>query len=43
MVTESKHPHIQQVVKPRTYTADYGYISQNPVNGQTVIKSMYRK
>ena len=42
MVSESRYPHIQQVVYPRTNTADYGYISQNPINGQTVIKSMYK-
>ena len=42
MVSESRYPHIQQIVYPRTYTSDYGYISQNPANGQTVIKSMYK-
>ena len=42
MVSKSRYPHIQQVVYPRTNTADYGYISQNPINGQTVIKSMYK-
>ncbi|MBQ8870337.1 MAG: hypothetical protein IJ019_03060 [Alphaproteobacteria bacterium] len=43
MVSESKYPHIQQVVYPRKPSSDHGYISQNPVNGQTVIKSMYKK
>ena len=41
-VSESKYPHIQQIGRPRTYTEDVGYISQNPANGQTVIKSMYK-
>jgi len=42
-VTESRYPHIQQVVKPKENVSDVGYVSQNPNNRQTVIKSVYKK
>ena len=42
-VTTSRYPHIQQVIKPQENTSGVGYIAQNPNNGQTVIKSVYRK
>lgn len=42
-VTESRYPHIQQIIKPKENVSDVGYIAQNPSNGQTVIKSVYRK
>lgn len=42
-VTESQYPHIQQVVRPREKTSEVGYISQNPANRKTVIKSVYKK
>jgi len=42
-VTESQYPHIQQVVRPRDNVTEHGFVSQNPANGKTVIKSVYRK
>jgi len=42
-VTESRYPHIQQIIQPKKNVSDVGYVAQNPNNGQTVIKSVYRK
>ena len=42
-VRPSQHEHIQEVRIPRNTVADYGYISQNPATGQTVIKSIFRR
>ena len=42
-VTESRYPHIQQIVQPKRNISDVGYVAQNPNNGQTVIKSVYKK
>lgn len=42
-VTESKYPHIQQVIKPKEKVSEVGYVSQNPSNRQTIIKSVYKK
>ena len=42
-VTESRYPHIQQIIKPKENVSDVGYVAQNPSNGQTVIKSVYKK
>lgn len=42
-ISESNHPHIQEISRPKTRIKDVGYISQNPSNGQTVVKSIYRK
>ena len=42
-VAESRYPHIQQVIKPKENVSDVGFVVQNPNNGQTVIKSVYKK
>lgn len=42
-VGESNYPHIQKILRPREGISEVGYISKNPSNGQTVIKSMYKK
>ncbi|HCU58617.1 MAG TPA: hypothetical protein DIC64_01410, partial [Alphaproteobacteria bacterium] len=42
-VAESRYPHIQQVIKPKENVSDVGFVAQNPNNGQTVIKSVYKK
>ena len=42
-VSESNYHHIQQVSKPGEGLSDVGYISANPANNQTVIKSVYKK
>ena len=42
-VGNSRFEHIQEIINSRTYTDDIGYISQNPSNGETVIKTMFRK
>lgn len=41
-VGPSRYSHIQQVMRPREAVDEYGYISQNPANGQTVIKTMLK-
>lgn len=43
IVSESLYPHVQQVCIPKKQMSDVGYVSQNPANGQTVIKSIYKK
>ena len=42
-VTESRYPHIQQIIQPKNNVSNVGYVAQNPNNGQTVIKSVYKK
>ena len=42
-VTESRYGHIQQLIQPKENVSDVGYVAQNPNNGQTVIKSVYKK
>lgn len=42
-VGKSNFPHIQEVLRQREGISEVGYISKNPRNGQTVIKSMYKK
>lgn len=41
-VTESQYPHIQQITNPRKTVNETGFVSQNPANGQTVIKTMFK-
>ena len=41
VVSEGRFSHIQQIGRPRR-TDEVGYISQNPSNSQTVVKSMYK-
>ena len=43
MVGNSRYEHIQEIKKPIGKKSEYGYISQNPKTGQTVIKSIYKK
>lgn len=43
IVSQSKHKHIQEIKHPRGNVSDVGYISMNPANGKTVIKSIYKK
>lgn len=42
VVSQSKYPHIQEVRNPRGDISDVGYISSDPANGRTVIKSIYK-
>ena len=42
-VTESRYGHIQQLIQPKENVSDVGYVAQNPNNGQTVTKSVYKK
>lgn len=43
LVDASKYPHIQAVISPKEKVSNLGFISQNPVNGETVVKSAYLK
>lgn len=43
IVDASKYPHIQALVKPDEVTSSIGFIAQNPANGETVVKSVYRE
>lgn len=43
VVDASKYPHVQALIKPRDKVSQVGFISQNPKNGETVIKSAYRE
>lgn len=43
LVDASKYPHVQAVVSPKDKISNIGFIGQNPVNGETVVKSAYRE
>lgn len=43
LVDASKYPHIQAVISPKEKMSNLGFISQNPQNGETVVKSAYLK
>lgn len=43
LVTEGRYPHIQQIIHPTHTKPEVGYVAQNPLNGQTVVKSVYKK
>ena len=43
IVGGSKHEHIQSILHPRKNVSKVAYISQNGKNGDTVLKSIYKK
>lgn len=43
IIDASKYPHIQAVISPKEKISNLGFISQDPVNKETVIKSAYLK
>lgn len=43
LVDASKYPHIQAVISPKEKVSNLGFISRDPANGGTVVKSAYLK
>ena len=43
LVDASKYPHIQAVISPKENVSNLGFISRDPTNGGTVVKSAFRE